>query len=698
MRTLFRYRWLNSLIATVMAAVISLLFFGAVDLVVLIGIYLTSALVLSYPSFIERRWQSRTLPLDTIHVPTERIRQGNDFALIALFDLPQIYQLIKSRYSLRSGDPASAGLFLYFYLPTTLYETRNVGPDTIYHHLARRLKADLGDKQELDLIAQRNLPLALGFRFLPKNGFPYHEFSKVIDVVKKNYYRENTRIRGVLQSKRRIFRMHTPDDNEWRTFQPYHEDSVLLYGGGSLTHDFRHNSRKSLTPDQVSVIDAERVEYPEKIPFGSLLTYAKKGEISLQGKSDAVDKLYIDRVNVLVQGTEHRKDILAQLSKHLQRDLGEEDFHPLFNYGQKLRGYLDSGKTLSDFVSSHGNFAIYYDSDKGWTVLKLEDGLELRLQEAYWSNEPKMIHGPTALSTSRATLITGSPDSLLRFQISTGTPTRGQIFAADEMIEGKIKSFAQIHGYKLVQPVGGGAEGCLYLAQQQGKNFYLKSPDGQLAAEEIQTIETLKKGGLIPTEISTFPEDRMIVMPEYQAFTQDLDSIRPVAQALLFHYLKHVWDLNYLCLDLTPEHVKIAPDQQKLFLIDFSGYAPLARYKSQPKELLADRKKIEYRTPEESVRDFRDAEKFQIFLIGLLFYQLSRSDRGLPYALKFLDSGPAEYEAHLLEDLRQVDASGIALKDMLGYDPSQRKNFFELAKSMSPSEEQIRDFWNRVRS
>jgi hypothetical protein len=339
---------------------------------------------------------------------------------------------------------------------------------------------------------------------------------------------------------------------------------------------------------------------------------------------------------------------------------------------------------------------LYYDAERGWTILKLEPGLELRLQEAYWGKEPKSVNGPTALTTSRATLISGSPDSLLYFQINTGTPTRGQIFAADQIIEGKIKMFAQIFGYQLLRPVGSGAEGCLYLAEKDSTLFYLKSPDGLLAQEEIQTVETLKRNGLIPNSIKTYAEDRMIVMPEFQQLPEDPEPHLAAVSVLLLRYLKSIWNSGYLCLDLTPDHVKIDPGRQMIFLIDFSGYTEIARFKKQPKELLSDRKKIEYRTPEETVGDFRDPEKFQIYLMGLLLYQLSREDHTLPLALQYL-SNSSEYEQRLQEDL-VTETDHLVLRHMLAFDPSQRKNFVELQQFLSASSEQIRGFWSRIKS
>ncbi len=695
MTLFFRNRFLSALALTFLAALLLLLLTGELDLTVLFAILLLSATAFSYPSFVERRWQSRMLPPDTLHIPISRIRAGNDTLLLKLFDLPQMYLPLKGRYSLRATDPSAPGLFLYIYLPTTLYEMRNIGPESVYQHLAARLKRDLQDAQDTQWIAQRALPLAFGFRFLPKQGFPYHELSRTIDVAKKEYFRENTSIRGVLQSKRRMFRMHAPEDNEWRTFQPYQEDSVLLYGGSSLSHDFRANPGKRVPLNQIVEIGAERIEYPEAVPFGSLLTYAKKGEIILQGSPDAVDKLYIDRVNVLVHGTEHRGEILETLSKELKRELSEEDFYPLFNYGQKLRGFLPPGKSLSDFVSSHGNFAIYYDSEKGWTILKLEPRLELRLQEAFWSNEPRIIQTPASLTTSRAALMTGAPDSQLQFHISTGTPTRGQVFSADELIEEKMKNFASAREFQIVRSIGSGAEGCLYLAEKKGNRFYIKSPDGQLAGEEIQTIETLKKSNLIPREIQTYAEDRIIVLPEYASLPVDPNGPDPVARALLFQYLKRVWDAGYLCLDLTPDHVKLDAGNRMLFLIDFSGYVQTTHFRKHPVELLADRKKIEYRTPEESVRDFRDVEKFQIYLIGLLFYQMADPDGGLPFASKYLGNGSAEYKNTLSEDLKRLkDASH--LDTMLGYDPSERGNFSQLQNHFALVPEEVEIFWKKM--
>ena len=693
MKTLFQYRWAASIGLTLAGALLLLLFAGEIDLRILFLLFVASIAALSYPVLAERMWQARALPPDAVHVPVQRLRKSSEIDLLSLFDLPSIYSTIKNRYKLKSGDATAPGIFLYIYLPSSVYELRNAGPETIYKHLAERLKKDLSDPQDLDLIAQRNLPLTLGFRFLQKSGFAYHEFGKVISIVKKEYYRENTRIRGVLQSRKRLFRMHIPEDSEWRTFQPYVEDSALLYGGGSLAHDFRHGSNRKLALVETSRIDAEKVEYPERVAFGSLLTYAKKGEISLDGKPEATDKLYIDRVNVLVNGTEHRKIILSEISKKLGREIGEEDFYPLFNYGQKLTGYLETGRSISDAVSSRGNFAIYYDTEKGWTVLKLEQNLQLRLQEAFWGEDPKVIDGAVSLSSSRGTLISGGSDSLLRFHISTGTPTRGQIFAADQMIENKVKTFSQIHGFKLLRPVGTGAEGCLYLASKNARHFYLKSPDGNLAQEEISTIESLKKVNLIPHGIKTYPEDRMIVLPEFPSLPQN--GTNRTANKLIYDYVRNIWHTGFLCLDMTPEHVKIDPESRKLFLIDFSGYAEISRFQTNAKEFTADRKKIEYRTPEEFARDFRDAEKLQVYLTGLLFYQLLRPDHGLPSALKYIADGAEEYERKLQMDLQAfAPEEASVLKDMLAFDPSQRKSLQQL--QIPVAVDQIEQFWRKM--
>lgn len=696
MKTLFKHRWLSSFGITLLIALLMLLIVGELDLVVLSIVFLVSAILFSYPAILERWWQSKHLPPDTIYIPAEKIKRGSEFRLLDLFDLPQIYGLIKNRYSLRMGDSNAPGLFLYFYLPPDLYEVRNVGPETVYRHLAVKLKADTGDSSDVDLIAQRHLPLAFGYRFIPKQGFRYHELSRIISIVRKEYFRENTKIRGVLQSRRRIFRLHSPEDNEWRTFQPYQEDSKLLYGGATLAHDFRSNWARKLRLHDVSHIEAERVEYPESIPFGSLLTYAKKGEISLESATDAVDKLYIDRVNVLVYGTEHRKEILQHLSEMLKKDLTEDDLYPLFNYGQRLRGYMDPGKSVSDFVSSHGNFALYYDAERGWTVIKLEPRLRLFLKEAYWNSEPRAINGPVALTTSRASLISGPHDAPLQFQISTGTPTRGQIFAADEMIENKIRSFAQMQDLRLLKQIGSGAEGCLYLAEKDSHRYYLKSPDGQLLQEEVNTIESLKRNDLIPRTIKTYSEEQMIVLPEFQPLPRKLNGLQTPALALLFGYLKNVYDLGYLCLDLTPDHVRIAPEEKKIFLIDFSGYVRIEDFSRQPEELLADRKKIEYRTPEESTHNFHDPEKFQIYLIGLLFYQLSHPDYGLPQALKALGNGSGDYDTRLAEDVKGLESSATVLQQMLAYQPSARKDFGELQQILSVSQEQVNEFWKKL--
>lgn len=693
MKSLFQYRFLSSVGLAFLVALLLLLFAGQLDLRILFIVFVASFAALSYPALAERVWQSRKLPADAWHIPAQRLMKNSELDLIALFDLPVVYSAIKNRYKLKSGDATAPGVFLYIYLPSHLYDLRNAGTDTIYKHLAERIKTDLQDPADLDLIAQRNLPLTFGFRFLPKTGYAYHEMGKVISIVKKEYFRENTRIRGVLQSRRRMFRMHIPEDSEWRTFQPYVEESSLLYGGASLAHDFRNGSNKKVTLSQAGRIDAEKVEYPDRVPFGSLLTYAKKGEISLQGKPEAIDKLYIDRINVLVNGSEHRKAILAEIKKKLNRDVSEEDFYPLFNYGQRLMGYLEPGKTISDSVSSHGNFALFYDPEKGWNVLKLESGLELKLVEAYWAEEPKIIHDSASMTSSRGTLISGGPDSLLRFQISTGTPTRGQIFAADEMIEDKIKSFSQTHGFKLIRPVGTGAEGCLYLAAKHSRYFYLKSPDGNLAQEEISTIENLKKVNLIPLGIRTYPEDRMIVLPEFRSLPENGPKL--TANKLIYDYIKNVWHTGYLCLDMTPEHVKIDPETQKLFLIDFSGYAEISRFQRNAREFAADRKKIEYRTPEEHVRDFRDAEKLQVYLTGLLFYQLLSPNHGLPSALKVISEGMDSYDLRLSDDLKQFeDAEAAILRDMLAFDPKQRKSLQQI--QFPVTREEIDRFWNKL--
>jgi hypothetical protein len=697
MSTLFRHRFLSSFGFAILSAILLLLFSGQVDLRILFLVFVISIILLSYPSIAERLWQTRTLPPDTLHVPMQQLRRSNEIDLLCIFDLPTIYSAIKNRYRLKSGDANAPGIFLYIYIPSTLYEMRNAGPETIYRHIAERLKKDLDDPQDLDLIAQRNLPLTFGFRFLPKNAYPYHELGTVVSIVKKEYLRENTRIRGVLQSKKRMFRMHLPDDSEWRTFQPYIEDSGLIYGGATLAHDFRFLSNRKVTPAQAHSIEAERVEYPDRVLFGSLLTYAKKGEISLQGKVDVTDKLYIDRINVLVNGSQHRKELLGELSKRLNRELTEEDFYPLFNYGQKLVGYLEPGKSVSDFISSHGNFALYYDPEKGWTISKLEPGLELKLEEAYWGEEPRNVNGAYSLSASRAALISGSADSLLRFQISTGTPTRGQVFAADEIIENKMKSFAQAQGFKLIRPVGTGAEGCLYLAAKNSHYFYLKSPDGNLAQEEIATIEALKKVGLIPSSIHTFSEDRIIVMPEFQSVEATVSP--SMIRKLVLEYANNILKAGYLCLDMTPEHVKVDYDRQKLFLIDFSGYAELARFRSNSKELAADRKKIEYITPEESFGDFQDAEKFQVFLTGLLFYQISARDHGLPLALKCIRGGENEYRQQLEKDLAGLPRDEIDLLDsMLAYDPKSRKSLQDLVDNNPILKEDLEKFWKRTHS
>jgi hypothetical protein len=701
MKWIFQNRWFASLIASAGAGLVSLLVTGQIDLMILLVVFAIAALAFSYPSLAERIWQSRNLPPDALNVNVHQLRTASGFDLLKIFDLPAVYLPVQNRYTLKTTDPEAPGLFLYIYLPSWLYELRNIGPDAVYRHLSAKLKSDSKDPESFDLIAQRNLPLAFGFRFIPKNEFSYHANSKIINVVKKEYFRENTRIRGVLQSRKRLFRLHSPEDNEWRTFLPYLEESQLLYGGVSLSHDFRSNPVRHLPLRQVRDIDAEVVEYPEKIPFGSLLTYAKKGEIALESATDAVDRLYIDRINVLMNGTEKRREILDLLKSKLNRDFQQEDIYPLFNYGQKLRGYLESGSSISDSVSSRGNFAIYYDNERGWTIVNLETKLVLQLQEDYWSRQPAPVNGSTSLSTSRATLITGAPDRLLRFRISTGTPTRGQVFAADEMIEGKIKEFSAEHRYQLVRPVGSGAEGCLYLAKQNGRQFYLKSPDGQLAAEEISTIRSLQEKQLIPKEIETYAETRMIVLPEYSSLPENLNGNKEILLLLLFRYLKNVWEAGYLCLDLTPDHVKLAPEQNKLFLIDFAGYVSRSSFEKDPHSFLTDRKKIEYRVPEENGSGKTvqfSAEAIQLYLAGLLFYQLLHSERNLPRAVKVLDQGHETYQKQIAEDLSFIPEKWrTLLATILSYDPPSRQTF-DAASAVIPATGSEGEFWNEVRA
>ena len=695
MTTLFRYRWLSAAGITMAAALLMLLLGGELDLLLLGAIFILAAIACSYPSFLERSWQKSNLPSDTLHVAADRIRKGNQYDLYSLFQIPSIYEQIKSRYSLKAGDAGAPGLFLYFYLPSWLYDIRNIGPETVYRQLAERLKQDLQETAEVDLIAQRSLPLALGFRFLPKNAYQHHEMSRWISIVKTQYFRENTWVRGVLQSPKRQFRIHSPEDNEWRTFLPFLEDTRVLAGGATPAHDFRGNGTRRITLHESESIGAERVDYPERLPFGALLTYAKKGEIALEDHPDATDKLYIDRVNVLVHGSEHRREILQQLRQALKRELSEEDFYPLFNYGQKLRGYLPPGKAASDYVSSRGNFALYYDADRGWTLLKLETGLILQMQEAYWGRPPADINGLRPLTTSRATLVSGAPDSLLQFRVSTGTPTRGHIFTADAMIEQNVRDFAAAHSFQLLQPVGGGAEGCLFLAARNGSRFYLKNPDGQLAQEEMRVIDNLKSKNLIPQSISSHPQDRIIVSPEFSTFPGNNTS---VATALVLRYVLQVSDAGYLCLDLTPDHVRIDAQDRRLFLIDFSGYVEATRFASQAQELVADRKKIEYRTPEELTQQFPDAEKFQVYLLGLLLYQMLHSAGDLPAALQVLQKGSEEYERILLQDMKNAHQHAEILKRMLSFDPRNRPTLQEVYSAWKLPAGEEETFWRALQS
>lgn len=689
MNLMFRYRWFSAVAVTLLSGSLMLLLGGQVDLYLLALIFVLAAAACSYPALQERSWQSRHLPHDAIHIPAERIRKGKDYDLYSLFEIPAIYDQIRNRYALKTGDAGAPGLFLYFYLPSWLYDIRSIGPETVYRRVAEKLKKDLEDPAEVDLIAQRMLPLALGFRFLTKNAFPHHELGRWISIVRTAYFRENTWVRGVLQSAKRQFRIHAPEDNEWRTFLPFLEDSRVLAGGETPAHDFRGNGTKRLTLQQADRIGAERVEYPERVPFGSLLTYAKKGEITLDQYPEATDKLYIDRINVLVNGSEHRREILSQLRRMLKRDVSEEDFYPLFNYGQKLRGYLPAGKAASDYVSSRGNFALYYDSDRGWTLLKLEPGLVLRMQDAYWSQQSTDVAKTRSLTTSRATLESGAPDSLLQFQISTGTPTRGRIYAADEMIEQKLRDFSAARGFRILEPVGSGAEGCLFLAEKNGGRFYLKNPDGQLAEEEINTARALKEKGLIPNSIEAFAQDRILVSPEFLPLP-DGPAKAAASAPLIVSYVKRVFDAGYLCLDLTPEHIRI--DGDSLFLIDFSGYASMAAYNARPRDLLADRKKIEYRTPEETLNKYPDAERLEIYLLGLLLFQILSEDRGLPAALRTIDQGADAYKAQL-----RIDLGGMRppfnelLLQMLAFDTADRPGFAEVQAGLQikPEPEEI---------
>jgi hypothetical protein len=285
----------------------------------------------------------------------------------------------------------------------------------------------------------------------------------------------------------------------------------------------------------------------------------------------------------------------------------------------------------------------------------------------------------------------------MQFQISTGTPTRGRIYAADEMIENKVKSFSQIHGFKLIRAVGSGAEGCLFLAAKSGRYFYLKSPDGVLAQDEISTIEHLKKTDLIPQGIRTYPEDRMIVLPEFPSIPQN-GTTRAVNK-LIFDYISSIFRSGYVCLDMTPEHVRIEPESKKVFLIDFSGYAELTRFRTDAKELVADRKKMEYRTPEESIRDFRNPEKLQVFLTGLLLFQLLSSDRGLPRALKWIERGSEEYESELKKDLAGLDPENAGiLQSMLAFDPNHRKTIQQLQEAFSIGSEDLQNFWRKLKA
>jgi hypothetical protein len=188
----------------------------------------------------------------------------------------------------------------------------------------------------------------------------------------------------------------------------------------------------------------------------------------------------------------------------------------------------------------------------------------------------------------------------------------------------------------------------------------------------------------------------MIVLPEFAGLPKRLNGLQTPALALLFRYLKDVYDLGYLCLDLTPDHVRLAPQEKKIFLIDFSGYVRIEDFKRQPEELLADRKKIEYRTPEESIQAFHDPERFQIYLIGLLFYQLSHQDYGLPTALKTLGNGSGEYDTRLAEDVKRLGSTESLVEHMLSYQPAERKDFVELQKLFAVTAEQIEEFWKQM--
>jgi len=258
-----------------------------------------------------------------------------------------------------------------------------------------------------------------------------------------------------------------------------------------------------------------------------------------------------------------------------------------------------------------------------------------------------------------------------------------------------MKSFSQVHGFKLIRPVGSGAEGCLYLAAKNSRYYYLKSPDGNLAQEEISTVESLKKANLVPQTIRTFPEDRIIVMPEFRSLEEN--GTASTSRKLILDYVKNIVKAGYICLDMTPEHVKLDPETRRLFFIDFSGYAEIARFQGNAKEFAADRKKIEYRTPEEFVRDFRNVEKLQIYLTGLLFYQLFSKDHGLPVALKSISKGETQYGQQLEQDLKMFpSAEAELLRPMLAYDPKQRKSVSEIQAAYPLTPEELETFWRKL--
>src|ERR1043165_2867486 len=107
MKMIFKHRFVSAIGAAIAAALLMLLIRGEIDIIAPVVALVAMLILGSVPAFLERTWQSKYLPPNTIHVPMETIRNGNDYLLLKLFDLPQIYQLIRSRYQLRSSDAGS---------------------------------------------------------------------------------------------------------------------------------------------------------------------------------------------------------------------------------------------------------------------------------------------------------------------------------------------------------------------------------------------------------------------------------------------------------------------------------------------------------------------------------------------------------------------------------------------------------------